>query len=140
MITPHLRSSITAELCLSAVGPVVHGSTLLQSIGQSLDDGWRFHLGDAPGAEDAGVSTAGWEEVTLPHPALISEYGYWEYYALNAGFSQEGSWRPADQSMTFLFSSTAKMVATLSVRLMPDSVTSLSLFCVMATGLLSPTT
>ena len=71
MITPHLRVSMTAALCLSVAGSVVHGSSLLHASGQSLDDGWRFHLGDVPGAEDAGFSTTSWEEVTLPHPARI---------------------------------------------------------------------
>ena len=56
---------------LSVVGSLVRGSTLLETSGHSLDSGWRFHLGDAPGAEDAGFSTADWEEITLPHPARI---------------------------------------------------------------------
>ncbi len=53
------------------VGSLLHGSPLLESSGQSLNDGWRFHLGDVPGAEAPEVSTADWEEVTLPHPARI---------------------------------------------------------------------
>jgi len=36
-----------------------------------LDTGWRFHLGDAPGAERPGFDDRGWERVTLPHTARI---------------------------------------------------------------------
>jgi beta-galactosidase len=32
-----------------------------------LDPGWRFHLGDAPGAEQPGYADAGWRVVNLPH-------------------------------------------------------------------------
>jgi beta-galactosidase len=34
---------------------------------QSLDDGWRFHRGDAPGAERIAFDDAGWAPVSLPH-------------------------------------------------------------------------
>jgi beta-galactosidase len=36
-----------------------------------LDDGWRFHLGDAPGAERPAFADAGWDAVRLPHTARI---------------------------------------------------------------------
>jgi beta-galactosidase len=36
-----------------------------------LDGGWRFHLGDAPGAEAARMDDAAWARVTLPHTARI---------------------------------------------------------------------
>jgi beta-galactosidase len=36
-----------------------------------LDDGWRFHLGDAPGAQQPRANDAGWERVRLPHTARI---------------------------------------------------------------------
>src|SRR3569833_171869 len=32
-----------------------------------FDMGWRFHLGDASGAEEAGFKDAGWRELNLPH-------------------------------------------------------------------------
>lgn len=32
-----------------------------------LDAGWRFHRGDAPGAERLAFDDAGWQHVTLPH-------------------------------------------------------------------------
>jgi beta-galactosidase len=36
-----------------------------------LDEGWRFHRGDAPGAERPRMDDAGWERVRLPHTARI---------------------------------------------------------------------
>lgn len=36
-----------------------------------LDEGWRFHLGDAPGAQHPGFADAAWEAVRLPHTARI---------------------------------------------------------------------
>jgi beta-galactosidase len=36
-----------------------------------LDTGWRFHLGDAPGAEQPGFNDRGWERATLLHTARI---------------------------------------------------------------------
>ncbi|MFL5540160.1 MAG: glycoside hydrolase family 2 TIM barrel-domain containing protein [Longimicrobiaceae bacterium] len=36
-----------------------------------LDGGWRFHLGDAPGAQEPGFDDRAWERVTLPHTARI---------------------------------------------------------------------
>lgn len=36
-----------------------------------LDEGWRFHLGDLPGAERAELDDRSWERVGLPHAARI---------------------------------------------------------------------
>lgn len=36
-----------------------------------LDDGWRFHLGDAPGAQAPAFADGAWERVRLPHTARI---------------------------------------------------------------------
>lgn len=36
-----------------------------------LDEGWRFHLGDAPGAERPGFADEAWARVRLPHTARI---------------------------------------------------------------------
>lgn len=55
--------ALVAALCLIAPGPLVHA--------QNLNEGWRFHLGDAPGAEVPEFSDADWKEVTLPHPARL---------------------------------------------------------------------
>jgi beta-galactosidase len=38
----------------------------------TLSDGWRFHLGDPPGAEAPEFDDAGWEAVRLPHDWAIS--------------------------------------------------------------------
>ncbi len=39
----------------------------------SLDNGWQFHLGDAPGSEQPGADEApGWKAVTLPHDWAIA--------------------------------------------------------------------
>lgn len=34
---------------------------------QPLDDGWRFHLGDLPGAQAPSFDASGWTKVDLPH-------------------------------------------------------------------------
>lgn len=36
-----------------------------------LDTGWRFHLGDAEGAQAAGFDDRAWARVTLPHTARV---------------------------------------------------------------------
>ena len=36
-----------------------------------FNDDWKFHLGDAPGADAAAYDTAGWRAVTLPHDFSI---------------------------------------------------------------------
>jgi beta-galactosidase len=33
----------------------------------SLDNGWRFNLGDVAGAEEVGFPDSGWPQVNLPH-------------------------------------------------------------------------
>ena len=37
----------------------------------SFDEGWRFHLGDAAGAQSAAFNDSGWTKVTLPHDWAI---------------------------------------------------------------------
>jgi len=44
-----------------------------QRLHQSLDAGWRFHRGDAPGAEQAGYADAAWRRVGLPHDWSIED-------------------------------------------------------------------
>lgn len=36
-----------------------------------FNDGWRFHPGDAPGAETPAFADAGWTVVRAPHPARL---------------------------------------------------------------------
>ncbi|HZF14941.1 MAG TPA: beta-galactosidase GalB [Steroidobacteraceae bacterium] len=38
----------------------------------AFNDGWRFFLGDAPGAEQPGFSDARWSDVRLPHDWAIA--------------------------------------------------------------------
>ena len=38
-----------------------------------FDDGWRFHLGDAPGAENAAFDDARWRRLDLPHDWSIED-------------------------------------------------------------------
>lgn len=38
-----------------------------------LNSGWRFHLGDAEGAQEPGFHDASWTDATLPHTARIEE-------------------------------------------------------------------
>ena len=38
----------------------------------SFDRGWKFHLGEASGAEQPGFADAGWQAVDLPHDWMIA--------------------------------------------------------------------
>jgi len=38
-----------------------------------LDDGWRFHRGDAPGAEQPGLDDSEWRTLSLPHDWSIED-------------------------------------------------------------------
>src|SRR2546427_3444133 len=40
---------------------------LLQRQAASFDHGWRFHLGDVPGAQDPAFADSGWRTLDLPH-------------------------------------------------------------------------
>ena len=40
---------------------------LLQRQATSFDQGWRFHLGDVPGAQDPAFADASWRTLDLPH-------------------------------------------------------------------------
>lgn len=40
---------------------------------ERFDPGWRFHSGDAPGAENPGYSDADWRPVDLPHDYSIED-------------------------------------------------------------------
>ena len=40
---------------------------------QSFDDGWRFHRGDAPGAEDPAFNDVAWRKLDLPHDWSIED-------------------------------------------------------------------
>src|SRR5436309_11838087 len=62
----HLRSQarVTATVLFGLLGPraaAAQRSTL------DFDRAWRFHLGDVPGAQEAGFDDAGWRRLDLPH-------------------------------------------------------------------------
>src|SRR5260370_3083004 len=40
---------------------------LLQRQTTDFDQGWRFHLGDVPGAQDPAFADASWRTLDLPH-------------------------------------------------------------------------
>lgn len=42
-----------------------------QAITTDFSAGWRFHLGDAPGAEAPAFADSSWEKVAVPHPARL---------------------------------------------------------------------
>ena len=56
---------------------------------ESFNVGWRFHLGDATGAEQPGFDDAGWEPVGLPHSFSIP------YFQSPAFYVGEGWYRKA---------------------------------------------
>ena len=37
-----------------------------------LNFDWKFHLGDAVGAQESGFNDAGWQPVNLPHDWVVS--------------------------------------------------------------------
>jgi beta-galactosidase len=53
-------------------GPVV-SPELAQTVGRvSLSGGWRFHLGESPGAEAVGFDDSAWQSVHVPHDWAIA--------------------------------------------------------------------
>jgi len=55
----------------------------------SLNYGWRFHKGDAPGAEQPGFNDASWRTVNLPHDWSI-EGPFSKEWASGTGYSPGG--------------------------------------------------
>jgi beta-galactosidase len=78
-----VRIILTASLSF----PVLHveGRTIL-----SLDPGWNFHQGDAPGAEKADFDAAAWRKLDIPHDWSI-EGGFDK----NAATTGAGGWLPS---------------------------------------------
>ncbi|MEQ8848925.1 glycoside hydrolase family 2 TIM barrel-domain containing protein [Botrimarina sp.] len=56
-----MRFSFLLALSAALASPAVGGERTL------IDDGWRFHLGDAPGAEAADYDHSSWRQLDLPH-------------------------------------------------------------------------
>src|SRR5881409_2568013 len=58
------QARVTATVLFGLLGPraaAAQRSTL------DFDRAWRFHLGDVPGAREAGFDDAGWRRLDLPH-------------------------------------------------------------------------
>jgi len=74
-MTPRLPLAILAAACLTssllAADPSVAPSGVTRDV--PFDDGWRFRLGDASGAERAGLDDSAWRTVDLPHDWSIED-------------------------------------------------------------------
>lgn len=80
----------------AAVACILIGVTLaaLGSAGsaaefQSLDDGWRFQLGDPPSAESPGFDDSQWRSLDLPH-----DWAFEADYAEDAAQTDRGGYKP----------------------------------------------
>src|ERR1700741_2346361 len=61
---------LTLLLFLFVCLPAEEGAARSESnprIDQNLNSNWKFHLGDAPGAEAAAFDETGWTAIDLPH-------------------------------------------------------------------------
>ncbi len=54
-----------------------------------LETGWRFHLGEAEGAETPAFEDSGWRELSLPH-----DWAFEADYARGAGQADKGGYKP----------------------------------------------
>src|SRR5947199_10050175 len=58
------QARVTATVLFGLLGPRAAAS---QRSTLDFDRAWRFHLGDVPGAQEAGFDDAGWRRLDLPH-------------------------------------------------------------------------
>jgi beta-galactosidase len=58
---------LSTALAGCAVGPRLSAPSATGRTEMALAAGWRFHLGDAPGASEAGFDDSGWQSVAVPH-------------------------------------------------------------------------
>jgi len=82
-------AALTAALPGWSAGPVRER--------RSFDDGWSFHLGEAPGGEQPGLNDSGWRKVNLPHDWSI-EGPYSSANASGTGYlpaESDGTGRPS---------------------------------------------
>lgn len=63
--------TLAAAGAAAALRPALAWAAVPGGRSTRLDTGWRFHLGDAAGAEQPSFGDAAWERVTLPHTARI---------------------------------------------------------------------
>lgn len=67
-----MKSHLSLILCFLLCAGLLHaagGESARQKV--RLADGWRFHKGEAPGAESPTFAEAGWRTVRLPHDWAI---------------------------------------------------------------------
>ena len=60
-------TALTGAPPAEAKVPAIHRSVDSGRVRQNFNAGWRFHLGDADGAEKAEFNDGGWQNVGLPH-------------------------------------------------------------------------
>src|SRR5213593_176271 len=58
------QARVTATVLFGLLGPRAAAS---QRSTLDFDRAWRFHLGDVPGAQEAGFDDSGWRTLNLPH-------------------------------------------------------------------------
>lgn len=68
LIWPVAAIAAPADL-LSAKEPALTG----ENRSRDFDFGWKFHLGEADGAEAAGYNDSGWKDISLPHDYSIEQ-------------------------------------------------------------------
>lgn len=75
-----MRSLLTFLLCLAgfslseAQAQSIAGLWQTEASGRTVynfNQGWRYHLGDAPGADKASFNDSSWEVVCAPHTAML---------------------------------------------------------------------
>lgn len=94
--THFLTLSIIALICLPVEGAA--RSAPNPRTEQSLNSGWKFHLGDATGAEAEAFDDAGWTAIDLPHTwnAVDGQDGGGNYFRgtgwYRKHFTAQASW------------------------------------------------
>src|SRR5881409_3200175 len=77
------QARVTATVLFGLLGPraaAAQRSTL------DFDRAWRFHLGDVPGAQEAGFDDAGWRRLDLPHDwSIEGEFSDTNHAGANSG-------------------------------------------------------
>ncbi len=56
---------------------------------ENIDHGWKFHLGESPGAEQPAFADQGWRTLDVPH-----DWAFEAPYAENAAQSDRGGYKP----------------------------------------------
>jgi beta-galactosidase len=74
IIRSYLSSSSLAIILLLFSTPVLHphaSASESRRVTQSLDEGWRFHLGEAPDAIEPRYDDGYWRRVDVPHDYVV---------------------------------------------------------------------